>query len=246
MPNIEYIDSYFKGELGQEEKRQFEQRIEEDPLFAEEVAFYCSAMHVIKDDLANEKKDRFRKLYQEVGSTVNKTRPLLVKKLWPYIAAAAIVTGLIIGWLMYATPTSVQRLADRYIQEHFEQPEGVKMAGKQDSLDAAVQLYNDGKLSEALNQFQVILKSDSSNDKTIKMAGIVSLRTGDYDKAVYYFTRLENLKLQSNPGKFYHALALIKRNQNGDKEMAKQLLTQVMSDQELDEHETAKKWMKSF
>jgi len=78
-----------------------------------------------------------------------------------------------------------------------------------------------------------------------KMAGIVSLRLGDYDKAIDHFTRLEKLTFYSNPGKFYHAIALIKRNSSGDIEIAKQLLKQVV-ERDLEGKETAQKWLKSL
>jgi tetratricopeptide (TPR) repeat protein len=142
-------------------------------------------------------------------------------------------------------PSSPQYLADEYIKQNFEKEMGVKMAGREDSLDAAIRSYNENKLTEALQQFDKIIQTDSIADKAKKMAGIVSLRLGDYDKAIYYFTQLENLKLFSNPGKLYHALALLKRNRTGDKEMAKQLLQQVI-EKDLEGKETAQDWLKSL
>lgn len=243
MSDLAYIDKYFKKELTQEEIVEFERKINDDPRFAEEVAFYYSAMQAINDQATEEKKKQFRKIYDE-GKLHSSSKPAVIKRLWVYIAAAAVV-GLLIGWYLFARPSSIQQLADRYIKQHIPVEMGVKMAGSEDILDTAIRLYNENKLAEALKQLEMIIQSDSTAARPKKMAGIVSLRLGDYDKAIDYFSQLEKLNLYSNPGKLYHAIALIKRNRNGDKEMVKQLLQQVV-EQDLEGKETAQKWLKSL
>jgi tetratricopeptide (TPR) repeat protein len=245
MSNLVNIDSYFKGVLTPEETRVFEQKLIDDPAFAEEVAFYCSAMQVIKEELAEEKKMQFRKIYDESKSGINNSKPALIKKLWSFAAAAAIVAALIFSWYIFSKPSSPEQLANQYIKQHFQTEMGVKMAGKEDSLDAAIRLYNEDKLPEALKQFNKLIQADSIADIPKRMAGIVSLRLGDYDKAIYYFTQLENLSLYANPGKLYHSIALIKRNRPGDKQIAKELLQQII-DKDLEGKETAQKWIRSF
>ena len=243
MSDLAYIDKYFKKELTQEEITEFERKINDDPLFAEEVAFYCSAVQSITDQLAEEKKKQFRKIYDD-GKLHRSSKPAVIKRSWIYIAAAAAVIGLIIGWYLFARPSSIQHLADRYIEQNLIEM-GVRMAGNEDSLDAAIRLYNENKLPEALRQFEMIIQSDSIAVLPKKMAGIVSLRLENYDRAIDYFTQLEKLSLYSNPGKLYHAIALIKRNRNSDKEMIKQLLQQVV-EQDLEGKETAQEWLKSL
>lgn len=245
MSDLAYIDSYFKSELTPEEIVIFEQRIQNDPAFAETVAFYFGVMGEMKSRSAGEKKKEFRKIYDENKFHNNEVKIAHVRRLWPYIAVAAVVAGIIFGWYMYLKPSSLPYLADEYIKEHFRVEMGVKMDGEKDSLDKAMKLYNEHKLPEALEQFEKIIQSNKNADIPIKMAGIVSLQLGEYDKAVDYFTQLEYLTFYSNPGKLYHAIALIKRNRPGDKEMAKQLLKQVI-DQDLEGKETAQKWLKSF
>ena len=166
------------------------------------------------------------------------------------MTAAAVITGLIVGSYIFLKPFSSQQLADQYIRQEFEVKMPVQMGGKEDSLEAAIEYYNKNilekdKLPEALLLFEKIIQTDSTKKLPRKMAGIVSLRLGDYDKAIDHFTRLEKLTFYSNPGKFYHAIALIKRNRNGDKEMVKQLLQEVV-EQGLEGKETAQKWLKSL
>jgi tetratricopeptide (TPR) repeat protein len=244
MSNLGYIESYFKGELLPDERRQFEQRITDDAAFAEEVAFYCSAIAATKDQLVEGRKKQFRELYNNNKDKRKKTAPSLVRKLWPYITAAAVVTGIIITLNIFSNP-SPQQMADTYIRKNFEVPMGVTMDTREDSLNKAINLYNENELPAALRLFENLIQKDSTALHAKKMAGIVSLRLQLYDKAIDYFTQLERLTLFSNPGKFYHALTLIKRNQPGDREKAKQLLNEVV-DMNLEGKETARTWLKSL
>jgi tetratricopeptide (TPR) repeat protein len=133
-------------------------------------------------------------------------------------------------------------MADKYIKDSF-QTLRVKMGTSQDSLQNAVQLYNEGQLTSSAEIFEDIAQRDSSNTKAITNAGIAYLRLGNYDKALVYFQQLEKYtSLYINPGKFLHALTLLKRNQPGDKQQARQLLQQVV-DNDLEEKETAKQWL---
>ena len=103
------------------------------------------------------------------------------------------------------------------------------MGNKQDSLQEGLSLYNEGRYEEALKQFENMVQNDTSFIEAKKYAGIISLRMEQYEKAINYFLQLENYtQLYANPGKFYHALTLLKRNKQGDTETARLLLQQVV------------------
>ncbi|HEY4877338.1 MAG TPA: tetratricopeptide repeat protein [Puia sp.] len=242
MENLDYIESYFKNELPAEEKTQFEQKIINDKNFAEEVAFYCSARQIIKDELNKEKKEQFKKIYQQKNISHQNTG--IVKKIWTFSAAAAAIIVIVFGWYFFVKPVSTQQLADEYIQQYF-QTLGVSMSSKQDSVDVGKSLYNDGKLPEALQQFEKIINTNSKNFEAIKYAGIVSLKLKNYDKALAYFSQIENDSVFSNPAKIYKAITLMERNNAGDKEQAKELLQQIIQNN-LDEKETAEKWLSKW
>jgi tetratricopeptide (TPR) repeat protein len=242
MDNLEYIDRFFKGELSPEEKLKFEQRIEEDPAFAEEVAFYAGALQATKDELAEEKKKKFREIYQQDKHHIITPKP--IRKLWPYMAAAAIVVGILIGaFLLFKSSSSPQQLADNYINEKLKTLP-VKMGIEEDSIQTGLHLYNEEKYDSALQLFETIIQRDTGNYKAKIYMGIVYLRTGNYDKALAYFRQLENYhSLLSNPAIFYQALTLLKRNQPGDKQKARQFLQQIVNSDNLDGKETAQQWL---
>jgi tetratricopeptide (TPR) repeat protein len=245
MQDLDYIDSYFKGILPQAETARFEQRITGEAPFAEQVAFYCLTMQAAKEQIAPAKKERFRELYRQHDPALYQPRPALVRKLMPYAAAAAVLAALVLGWFLLMKPASPQQMANAYTQKEFAQL-GIKMDSRQDSLQTGLRWYNEGKLNEALAQFESMLARDSNNTDIKTDAGIVSLRLGNYDKALNYFGALERYPgLHINPGKFYYALTLMKRSMPGDQQKAKTLLQQVVQEN-LGGKETAQQWLSNW
>lgn len=53
---FDYIENYFAGNLPDEEKRTFERKCENDPVFAEEVGFYMALRKNLRKELYNQKK----------------------------------------------------------------------------------------------------------------------------------------------------------------------------------------------
>ncbi len=242
MDNMEYIESYFQGIKSDTQKQQFEKRIIEDASFAEEVAFYVSANNTVHQQLQQEKKQRFRELYEQ-QKVIPMWQP--VKNIWQYMAAASVIVAVIVlSWFMYAQKNAPQQLAGNYIQQNFKTL-SVTM-GNTDSLQTGLNLYNSGKLGESLAVFEKQAQNNSANIDAQKYAGIVALRLKNYDKALRYFTMLETHRsLYSNQGKFYKAITLLRRDDNGDKDAAKRLLNEVIA-KNLEGKSQAVKWMQKL
>ena len=75
MDSLEYIDSYFGGGFSPEEAGRFEQRIQEDPAFAAEVAYYISARAALKEARSEEGIARFGEIYRQRPAPA-KMRPM--------------------------------------------------------------------------------------------------------------------------------------------------------------------------
>jgi tetratricopeptide (TPR) repeat protein len=224
--SLHYIDSYIKGEFSADEQRIFEERIMNDPQFAEEVAFYVTSVNLLQKETLQRKKEAFRELYKTIPQ---KQTPVRNMRPW-YWAAAAVVAGLAFGIFLLNNAKSPNEVADKYIGEHLATL-GVMMGTEKDSLEEAINIYNGGNLETSLQYFEAIVRSHPSEFKAREYAGIVSLRLNQYDKALAYFENLANDKrLYANPGKFYQALTLLKRNKPGDKSRAETLLRQVVKE----------------
>ena len=241
MDNLDYIENYFTNTPGPELTREFEERIKSDPGFAEEVAFFLTAKEVSKEASGLEKKQRFKETYEK--NRVIRTVP--IKKLVYYIATAAVVAGLIFGTYTFFKPVSPQQLAGKYEKEQL-QTLPVTMSGRSDSLQTGLRLYNDGKYSEALTQFENIIRSDTSNFTAKEYAGITALHLKEYDKAMSWFEQMESYKgLYSNRAQILQAVTLMERNLPGDAAKAKQLLQDIVAN-DLEGKEFAEEWLKKM
>ena len=221
--NLKNIDDFSRGELSAEDLRLFDQRVIDDPAFAGDVAFYLGAVSAIRSDVNEERKARFRKLYEQDKNQQQKP----AKVLMPYLAAAAVIGLISIVIFLFYPVSSPDKLASKYIDENLSVL-GVSMGGSQDSVQTALRYYNEGKMENALAIFEQLETTYPADNKMKEYAGIVSLRLAEYDKALKHFRELEALNnLYANPGKFYVALTLLKRNGPGDLTEAKTKLQQV-------------------
>jgi tetratricopeptide (TPR) repeat protein len=241
MDNLDYIENHFTDEPGSDRTREFEERIKSDPAFAEEVAFYLAAQTVSREESRVVKKEHFRELYQKNQVT----RSLPIRKLVYYIAAAAAVTGIILGTFIFFNPVSANQLARQYEKEHL-QILPVTMGVRSDSVQTGLRLYNEGKYSEALILFEKIILSDTAHFTAKEYAGIAALRLKEYEKALSYFEQLEVYNgLYSNPALLLQAVTLMERNLPGDAAKAKLLLQKIVAN-DLEGKEFAQEWLKKL
>jgi len=237
----EYIDQYFSGSMPAEEKQIFEKRIQSDESFAEDVAFYVSAMAVARESGEAERKEKLRELY-EVKTEQKDGKIINLGWLKPVMSAAAVLLIFFLGWTFFLKPASVQQLADEYIKNKFsEQP--VQMGKSEDSIEIALGMFNKSEFEEAGKLADKMLISNPADPDALKLTGIVSLRLGNYDKALISFQKIADQPgLFSNMGLFYKAITLMKRDRSGDRENAKQLLKKVV-EQKLGGNEIAEEWL---
>ena len=243
MTDLEYINNFFSTNPTPDERKAFERRVSEEPSFAGEVAFFLQTMQTAKERQVTERKNQFKALYGQQPEQ-KKITPVR-KMLWYALAAAAMLAGVMFGYAIFSKPAPAKQLAKLYIKENLNEL-SITMGSNQDSLQTGLDLYNHGKLTEAAQLFEGLLKTDSSNVNAEKYAGIVYLRLQHYDKALTSFRKLSIIpNLYANPGKFYQAVTLMARNGPGDVETAKQLLQQVIA-QRLKGSDKAKEWLKKL
>ena len=240
----DYIEAYFTQTLGEEERKNFEARCVDDKDFANEVAFYIASRQVIRQELLEQKQKLWATGNEEDKKIVpikprNKT---LIQRLLPYAAAACVI--LIAGLFFLFKPPSPQQLADDYINKNYSQLHNT--LGLTDSLQTAIIAYNNKDYTKALVLFEALEISHPDHSDEKKYAGLVSLATKNYDKALQQFDELAKMKnVFGNEGNFLKAITLLQRNATGDKEQAKQLLQQIVNNNE-EGSEQAKDWLSKF
>lgn len=235
------IEDYFERQLSNEERKRFEEELRTNPELADSVAFYLLAKQNAKEDDREKMLAERHAEWQKLSPNPEKT---IVRQLTYFAAAAMILIACGLGWFFLNSGIKdKEQLADIYVKENFSTL-SVHMDGKADSLQQAINEYNKGDYQKTSSIIQSILKRDPENAEVQKIAGIVSLKLKDYDNAITYFHQLGDQKnLFSNPGRFYEAIAHIKRGLPLDKKEADRLLQQVI-DGNLDGKEEVEKWVK--
>ncbi|CAG5009688.1 hypothetical protein DYBT9275_04550 [Dyadobacter sp. CECT 9275] len=236
----ERIERYFGQEISAEEKEKFEADLKSDPILADDVAFYLAskqaAQHVREIKLAQRHAEWSSQKQPDDARFVS-------LRTWYAVAAAVAFIAFGLAWYRLAPRSQdLQQLANGYTMENFTTL-GVQMGSAEDSLQLAIHNYNRGQYATATAICEGILRKDPQHAEAKRVAGIIALKLLEYDKAIDYFHQLgEQQGLYANPGKFYEAIALLKRGAAGDREKAKDLLHQVIEGN-LEGKEEAVKWM---
>jgi tetratricopeptide (TPR) repeat protein len=243
----EYIESYFTQALSSEERKNFEMRIEQDASFAKEVAFYLTARSAAREVLTEEKQrplvnGKVQKTANVQPATVRKM-PVRIRKWLPYMAAACVIV-FIAGFFLFRS-SSPQQLANNYLKSNYSTLNQT-MDGSQDSLQLGIAAYNSKDYQRALTYFEGVRQGNPASSYAIKYAGLAFLQTNNYDKALQRFKELSaNKGLYSNSGDFLQAVTLMKRNDSGDQEQAKQLLQKVEREDQ-DGSIQSKEWLEKL
>lgn len=238
METIEYIDSYFRQTLNENERTIFEKRCEEDNAFAEEVAFYITTRQSLREELLQQKQSvwQTKNGKEELPTSAEELPfiPSLKKSLasrWlAYAAAACLVLAASVYF--FEANISPKRIAQNYIRTNYSNLSQT-MDASHDSIQVGIAAYNDQEYDKALQLFEGVEKNDPQNSDAKKYAGLTYLQKDDYNNALLHFDALANMHgLFSNPGDFFKAVVLIERNKAGDKEEAKRLLQKVVNEKE--------------
>lgn len=234
--DLETIENYVTGQLAADERARFEDALRTDPAVADALTFYMLSKHVAREEAHAVRK-------AELDALRRQTAP--AQSFWSapmrWVAAASIVILLGLGWYFFQpangpanSELAVSQLTDAYVAQHFtklstDMDGGSSGSNSLDSLRQGINLYNKGMQTEADVIFQDVLKRQPDLESALTYAGITALRRGKYDQAITLFHRLsQRTGLVSNPGTFYEALTLLKRDQPTDKKQAKRLLEDVI------------------
>jgi tetratricopeptide (TPR) repeat protein len=229
MTNLERIENYYDHTLSEAEREAFEVELKSNPALVEEVAFWVQARATAQAEARERRKAELTKL----GKKVTRSNQRAIT--YALSAAASVLLFLTLGWYVWnrEAPTNMalnNEWANNYIEKNFSTLT-TQMSASNDSLQMGINRYNSGDLPKAQMIFNQLLARDSLNAEAEKLAGIVSLRRGEYDQAIKHFHHLSTrTDLVSNPGKFYEALTLLQRNLPLDKKRAENLLKEVKRD----------------
>ncbi|MDQ3292365.1 MAG: tetratricopeptide repeat protein [Bacteroidota bacterium] len=268
------IEEYLNGEMNAEEKELFEAALSSDKELLKVFKVY-SAIETemqeaeefslqeiaLKNTLQELNKEYFKSEPRQEAKVVKFYSDNIFKLSASIAASIAIIIAVYFGFLQQGK--NIKLLADNYFEENLQQINQTVstsedtlqfgIAGKnrqkdttQDSLQMGVTAYNNQEFDAALRVFRKISTDYPENREAKKYTGLVFLNTENYDKALKEFEDLSQIKeMPNNPGLFLQAVTLMRRNNQGDKQKAKELLKQVVETNAEGSQEAAQ-WLKEF
>lgn len=212
MTDLEYIDGYFGGALSSTDKLAFEQRLENDNVFAEQVTFYVHTKAIEREKVLKQKHEQWNKQPKAGNITIR-----LVSGI-----AASILIALSIWWYIGSQKSqSIQQLADNYVEANLMQlPQ--KMGADETQMEQGKNYYNKKQYAEAEKIFEPLA---AQNPQALEFLGLSYFQQKQYNKAEQVFKKLtETPDLLENRGKFYLAITMLK---NGQKTTAERLIKEI-------------------
>ena len=238
------IEAFLNKELSPEEIKLFEEDLKNDPALADELAFFLSVKRTLAD------KSREEKLQVRHQEWTNRKSRTPVRRLpaWIPAVAAAVIVMIGLAWLLYSNqPTSLQEFAAGYVSDNFSSMSVLMNSDEQekDSLQMAIIAFNNEDLTRSSEIISQVLAREPENAEALKIAGITSVRSKEYDQAITYFQRLGDLTtLYGNPGRFYEAVARIEEGGKENVKKSEELLKEVI-DKDLEGAKIAREWLSS-
>ncbi|SMD44113.1 Tetratricopeptide repeat-containing protein [Aquiflexum balticum DSM 16537] len=252
---IEIFEKYLNDNLSDQDRIEFEAKLSSDKELEESFLIYKSIEQEFGNSIRNKSKENelrgtlqsLSKEYSEntMISTSEKPKALIrIISLVSSIAASLILIFFVYN-KYFGSEMDMQQIALSYFNSDLERI-GQTMGSNKDSLQMGISFYNQKEYFKAVQVFENMIVSDPSNSEVIKNLGLSYLGLEEYDNALAQFEKLSQMEqLYSNPGQFYKALALLLRNESGDKNQAKELLQKVI-DEDQEGSKNAKEWLEKF
>ncbi len=194
--DIERIEAYVEGRMGDAERGAFEERLLADNALVHDLHAYRVTRKALVDVFAEE--------HERSAQNGNVVRLNYARKSsWRWAAAAAAV--LLVGagaWYSFGTKASLPELAERYAVKESALP--VLMSGPQDHrnmLDKSMQLFGAGRYDQALAELQRLPTSDT----LAFYAGLCAVELGQ-DPSVHFQPVIDDATSGYRAKALYHLM----------------------------------------
>ncbi|MDX2250539.1 MAG: tetratricopeptide repeat protein [Bacteroidia bacterium] len=245
------VTKYYRNQLSDDERTQFEQKIRTDEVFAKEAKSYAQMYEVIQeygDRMLNEKLTALGKeMMQESQPSVFKAPFFTRFKIYWATAAAVLIVGVVIIRYFFSTaPLSAEKL----YTENYRRPvisETAARSGSEEELwIKAAQAYGAENFDTASVIFEKLI-SDSTFERRSEawlFLGITRMEQNRFQEAVAAFSQVDPTNMIITNVRWYMALSYLKMNQLAK---AKTLFNRIAYDPPKSEHtESAKNILAKF
>lgn len=222
MNNSDMFNKYLRGEMSEQERFIFENKIKKDTELAEEVNLQREIEDTLKDteilDFHEQLDSVYKKLKEDgellSGQNEIKKNFRIFHIRW-YFAAASVIFLIGISTVLYLMlrPALNNRLYAQYFQpydgSYIVRSEGIQTNIK---YSQATDLYNAANYEKSWNMFNDICAKDSSDISVFFFKGISAMEINNYNDAIVSFKFIikDNSTLFAEHAKWYLALCYLK------------------------------------
>ena len=211
--DFDQVRRYLNGQMDDDERQQFEDRINNEPELARQVNLDQVLLEGIQLHYRGKLKEKLQSLDQ--GDFYP------VKPVFPIFKALAIAAGVIlimvVGFLVFENKPDSQALYATYFKPYYnvvndiERGENIVSGGED-----PYQLYELGKSQEAIELFEKLLLKNPDNNQLIFYNGLSYLNSGSTSGAIDNLSKVAGKEdfLLSAPALWYLGLAYLKENRN--------------------------------
>jgi hypothetical protein len=217
------IEQYLDGTLGEDERREFEERARHDKDFQALIWMHREVDESIRDrDLAllRDEINRIGKEYLDASDTappVKLKKQIRASNRFIFRTAAGLLllvaAGLIIKFVLFSNPAP-ERLFQKYYTPYGNDVVLRSSAPDRSDMDKAIQNYDRGNYTEALALLEETIRRDPGNNLALFYRGLAALETADGMTAI---RSLQAIPADWNSPfiehrNWYLALALLREN----------------------------------
>ncbi|MEM7660079.1 MAG: tetratricopeptide repeat protein [Bacteroidota bacterium] len=220
----ELVKSYLRGELTEEARTTFENRMEQDPVFSDEVSAYGKMLYAIDaygDQLLDQQlKEQGKALFAKKTSEASaepeaRSGRIVGFQRWYAVALAACLVILVAIFLpRLSRPATAEELYSLY----FSDPKayGVRDGGPQEqNWSSAMSSYEEARYPEAISTFQEMLESNTTDRRSEAWLyiGLSHLKQDEHEAALQAFEQVSDTSKQIDLADWYIALSYLAKGE---------------------------------
>ncbi len=207
---IELIENYLAGTLSESERKETEQRLQNDPKFAERVTLIQDMRQAVNspvEDFRNDLREEFD-AYQSRHQTERTPSPFFER---PYLIAASVLllVGLFAIYMVFLKSPSPQQL---YASNFSPPPENITIRNDDvadTELQLALKAYNDQQYTVALNHFDKTSRTIPENEAVLFYSGICHLALEESEAAGERFQQILQSSNYGTAAQWYLGLSYL-------------------------------------
>ncbi|MEA3443135.1 MAG: hypothetical protein U9R19_00260 [Bacteroidota bacterium] len=212
--NIELVEAYLNGELGGQDREQFEQVLKQDKELSQLVESASNSIDAIKMTGHHQLKKKLQEIHNEI---IHNTKTLFLPSFLKYAAIfVAVVSVSILAWYSFSESNNYSNLYSDNFKAYtnlLTVKGGNGSETQQALVNNAMYQYDLKNYEKANESFEELLSYKQNNDTILFYYGISQLGAGEYNKAIVLFNRLleqkESLFYRFGHAKWYLALSYL-------------------------------------